>query len=384
MYLSYVCKTKLSWAVVCLLILTAGSKAALGQASFQGIGDLSGGIFKSESFDVSDNSTVVGLSYGSAWKAFSWSLETDIVDLGAGSFSLAYAISSDGSVIAGRYRSLTVNGYEAFRWSQNSGIVGMGFLPGDESSSAAWGVSGDGNTIVGNSGVSSGKQAFRWTKEEGMVGIGDLSGGQFSSTAQDASFNGSVIVGQGNSSFGWEAFRWKENTGMVGLGDLPGSGFYSVATSVSDDGLVAIGYSDSSLGREAFRWEKDVISGLGIISDKDFSRALGTNFNGDIVVGSSGNGTLSSPSNEVAFIWDETNGMRLLQDVLTVEYGVDLDGWTLTTASSISQNGLIITGTGIDPYDNTQAWITTIPEPATLSLLALGSAVMLRRRRRSS
>jgi len=63
-------------------------------------------------------------------------------------------------------------------------------------------------------------------------------------------------------------------------------------------------------------------------------------------------------------------------------------GWTLTKACDISEDGLWIGGEGLyDPdglgpinaYD--RLWVMQVPEPATLSLLALGGVAMLRRKR---
>jgi probable HAF family extracellular repeat protein len=44
-------------------------------------------------------------------------------------------------------------------------------------------VSADGSVVVGYGNSDSGFQAFRWTEDAGMVGLGDLPGGPFGSTA---------------------------------------------------------------------------------------------------------------------------------------------------------------------------------------------------------
>ncbi|WP_262382229.1 hypothetical protein [Microcystis aeruginosa] len=68
-------------------------------ASFQGLGDLPGGIFNSQ----------------------------------------AYGVSANGSVVVGRGNS--ANGFEASRWTQETGMVGVGNSP---IMRYAWGVSADG------------------------------------------------------------------------------------------------------------------------------------------------------------------------------------------------------------------------------------------------
>jgi probable HAF family extracellular repeat protein len=57
----------------------------------------------------------------------------------------------------------------------------LGDLPGGEFHSVAIGVSADGSVIVGPSDSASGYEAFRWTSDGGMVGLGDLPGGWFQS-----------------------------------------------------------------------------------------------------------------------------------------------------------------------------------------------------------
>ena len=113
---------------------------------------------------------------------------------------------------------------------------------------------------------------------------------------------------------------------MVGLGDLPGGSFYS--------------------------------------------RAEGVNANGSIIVGSG-----NDDSGQTAIIWDATNGMQRVSDVLTAG-GVDLTGWTLTSAQAISDDGTVIAGNGVST-NGTEAWIATLDLPLTGPPDALQSVVSL-------
>lgn len=121
---------------------------------------------------------------------------------------------------------------------------------------------------------------------------------------------------------------------MVGLGDLPGGDFGSDAHAVSIDGAVVVGGS--------------------VAGENGWS---------------------------AAFVWEEGHGMRSLEYVLANDCGLDLTGWWLMEAMDVSADGTTIVGYGINPDGQTEAWIATIPEPTTLSVLALGGFALLRRRR---
>lgn len=270
--------------------------------------------------------------------------------LGASGESKAYGISGDGAIAVGYTDS--PSGSQAFRWTQATGMVGLGDLPGGFFNSTAYGISQDGSTIVGDSTSGSGQEAFKWTQSGGMVGLGDLPGGLFLSRARAVSADGQVIVGYSVSGSGAEAFRWTKDTGMVGLGDLPGGFFNSGATDVSSDGSVIVGDAKVASGDQAFRWtEKDGMQGLGYLSGGGMSRAQGVSGNGAIVVGVS-----TSSSGGQVFRWTEPTGMKPLKKLLS-DSGVPLAGFTLQNASDISEDGKIITGQGTAPDGSGVSWL---------------------------
>jgi probable HAF family extracellular repeat protein len=98
-------------------------------------------------------------------------------------------------------------------------MIGLGDLLGGTFESVAWGISGDGSTVVGYGNSASGKEAFRFTGVT-MSGLGDLPGGIFSSEARAVSQAGDIIVGQSNSANGNEAFVWTQTGGMQSLVSL--------------------------------------------------------------------------------------------------------------------------------------------------------------------
>jgi len=125
--------------------------------------------------------------------------------------------------------------------------------------------------------------------------------------------------------------RWTAGTGMVSLGDLAGGYVDGAAYDVTPSGSVIVGTSKSEFGDEAF-------------------------------------------------VWDAANGMRSLRDVLINDVGLDLSGWWLSYARGISDDGQSIVGWGINPNGDTEAWVATLPEPTTVSLLVFAGLALIRQR----
>lgn len=142
----------------------------------------------------------------------------------------------------------------------------VGDLPGGGSQTRPYALSADGSTLVGSAVSEQGQEAFRWTVDEGIVGLGDLLGGAFNSTAFDVSGDGFVIVGRGRAmSFSSpsgvdRAFRWTED-GMVQLTTSEPDSSVHTASRVSRDGNSVYGTLTRRTGpgmfeltEESFRW----------------------------------------------------------------------------------------------------------------------------------
>lgn len=347
----------------------------LSNSKFQGLYDLRGGdIYSVPSAVSSDGSVITGISKSvNGDEAFRWTSAGGMVglgDLAGGIFnSWGAAVSSDGRIIAGGGQS--GNGWETIRWTSASGLVGLGDLPGGDFASWAQAISADGSVIVGMSISANGWEAFRWTNATGMVGLGGFAGSTFDSRATGVSADGSVVVGQSNGALGTEAFRWTDASGMVGLGDLAGGNFYSKANAISANGTVVVGYSNSVNGDEAFRWTSaEGMVGLGDFAGGTFaSNASGISSDGALVVGS---GTNASGSQ--AFIWDARRGMQAIATLLT-NAGVDLTGWSLTTATAISADGATVVGYGTH-NGNTEAWVARNFLPPVITSAATASGAV--------
>jgi len=358
-------KKKIYLFVLCLAALCWSGTAEA--ASFKGLGDLPGGVFESR----------------------------------------ADAISADGKVVVGRSDS---GGHEAFRWTDSDGMVGLGYLPGDNESGAQ-GVSSDGSVVVGYSSTntSTTDMPFRWTVTGGMSGLAPPSYVVHGS-ANDVSSDGSVVVGGylgDESKPASYAFRWTQKGGMVDIALEAGAGAVSAdgsvvvgtqvfaiclpfrwtvtggsevldgfseygnsdAADVSANGVYIVGssYNEGLDMAKAYRWtEADGVELLGDLpGGADNSRAWAVSYDGSVIVG-----TVDVPglSGDRAFIWDPGNGMRLLANVLTDVHGIDLDGWTLTAATSISDDGKTIVGYGTNPYGNLEAWMANLEPDCPLEL----------------
>ncbi len=332
------------------------------------------------------------------------------------SWTVATAVSADGSAVVGYcYRG---GDYEAFLWTEETGMTGLGHLQDDYSK--AWGVSGDGSVVVG----ASDGHAFRWTEEDGMVQLADLTGGLNNGKAAGISSDGSTTVGYGYSGNIHEAvcwgsddtpialgsgrwgegsaasadgsvvvgaatdetprtrsFRWTEEDGFSYLDDAGEGIGWNVANDVSSDGTVIVGAmvtNASPYSREAYRWTEDGWLGLGDFEGSDCdSWAKGVSGDGSVIVGY---GTTSE--GKQAFYWTEDGGMQLLRDVAAAQ-GVDVVGWNPTTATAISDDGLTIV--------DSRGWLlqldpAPVPEPHALaiwgSLGILGGGLGAFRRRK--
>ncbi len=361
--------------------------AANAQATFTPLGDMPGGVFSSTARGISPDGLVVvgGGRPSNGHEAFRWTANMGMVGLGdlpggIVSDSIAIATSGDGTVVVGA--GGTQRGFEAIRWTATDGMVGLGYLGG--SWSVANGVSIDGSVVVGFSNQENDPfyMAFQWTANSGMAALGDLPGGQVSSTANDVSADGLVVVGESATgaanAFGREAFRWTEASGMVSLGDL---GFGSDAFGTSADGSVVVGYAGSvNNGSEAFRWTADSgMVGLGDFPGGRFSSiAFDVSNDGSVVVGA---GEVSGRTE--AFYWTEARGMVSLRELLVGEGASNLAGWSLLSAADISADGLTIVGYGLNPAGNEEAWVARIPESGTWVLAAVagvGALLVLARR----
>jgi probable HAF family extracellular repeat protein len=357
-------------SVVAAVGLSAGP--VLAQPAFHTLGFLDptlGG--PSIAYAISaDGLVVVGMSNSSdGFQAFRWTLEGGMV--GLGSFpnpvgfpsSQALAVSADGSVIggaSGRPNSLNEDG-SPFRWTQATGLIYLGSLGGTEGGET-FGVSPDGSILVGFASSSDfNYDAFKWTVVGGIVALPRLAN-QVQGKAIALSADGSQIVGSIalGSPTNPKPARWS-SAGPALLPSLNASTI-GAALAVTPDGATIVG---QSAGR-AVRWTEAGIENLGLLpggSAATTYSAAAVSANGSVIVGlgdfnaTQGTGT--------AIIWDAAHGVRELDQVLTQDFGLDLRGFHCFWARAISADGLVIAGYGFGLLGDQEAFVADLHSGVT-------------------
>ncbi len=158
------------------------------------------------------------------------------------SITTARDVSADAGTIVGAYSHGST--YEAYVWT-DAGIQLLGVLPGS-TNSQAFAVSDDGSVVAGGSG-----RAFVWTFETGMIDLGAY--GEYSESAVAAmSPDGSVAVGYARdpSSRVEIALMWRDGVRQPPLVDIPNV-YDSTARGTNRDGSVVVGQYDANY---AFVW----------------------------------------------------------------------------------------------------------------------------------
>ncbi|MEX0641189.1 MAG: dockerin type I domain-containing protein [Pirellulales bacterium] len=281
----------------------------------------------------------------------------------------------------------------AFLWDPASGMRNLGDLPRGEDYSYAWDINNAGQVVGGSvvEGCSAPEDhtkfhAFAWDVSQGMRDLNSIATGAETLIAGRGINDLGQIVGLGqftpdpfdSSGFHWDpatndavhAFdgqAWDINNGglVVGHGELPHC--CSAVTWTSDEGVVTL---DASGGAEAVNNLGDVVGwqggraimwrqngekvDLGSFPDGAAPTPYGINDHGIVVGGHNPFGPNPRP-----FIWDETDGLRNLNDLID-----PASGWTLTRAQGINNSGQIV-GQGIGPNGYPEAFVLTPLESPT-------------------
>jgi uncharacterized membrane protein len=350
-----------------LVVIAAGTTPAFADVCILELGHLPGAPYGYPRGISADGSTVVG---SCADEAFRWTQGTGMVGLGYltedAYQSGANAVSADGSVVVGY--SATPFRSDSFLWTAASGMRSLAPNPEDHPGEAR-AITPDGSVVVGSSGVS----AFRWTQAGGMVSLGNLPGAT-SSSASAVSADGLVIAGGSVlPDLAYAAWRWTQSGGFESLGLLP-DGTNAQVVDVSADGSTILGWGNNgSTYVEPFLWTaNEGMIGLGV-----FAIPWAISGDGATVVGQ-----YFSGSTNAAFIWDQVHGARSAKTVFQHDYGLELTGWNLTSVEAMNPDGTAFAGVGLNPAGERTTWLVTVPEPAAASLLILGALLLAQGRQR--
>lgn len=346
------------------------------------------------------------------------------------------AISHDGTKVVGG-ASNSSNGNYDFLWERGGGITRLPPPSEPYYSATRPTISGDGFTIATNAYLSGESRPFQtrsaslWTKDSGYrnalssedlpnniyimdssytgmfhVGyesqldsssnvvnkavritngqveyLGALNAANPESRSFGISSDGQIVVGRSiNQDNNLEAFVWTPQTGQIGLGVLEGFLGSSAFTVSSDGNLIAGALYDTNypIYEQAFFWSQE--DGMIHIPTPD-------GFNGLEAFAISDNGTVFGAaivihdSRDRAFLWDQTNGLQYLHEILEAN-DIDLLGWQLMGITDVTPDGKTLVGYGQTPDGRIDAFIATIPEPlAALWLLPLGLIALVCYRR---
>lgn len=351
------------FALAALGAITACTPSALAAGTFYGVGDLPGGPVSSRITDLSgDGRFVIGHS---------------ATEAGQG--------TSVGSL---------------FRWSAAGGMEDQGF-----------GVLG--LTVGGIRGPSISHDG---TRASGMFdlfgGFRHVFGGETrplpdSLLVGDMNSSGTVMVGSPRVNADYFT-RWRATNGFAveRITLRPGSQF-TYATGVSEDGTSASIYVEENGGGATYLWREGQ-QPLLVYSVSSGNPTVAENFelsaDGEMIIGRTWRWTLDAGITDLtsvitphsiapdsrtilgqrsnrATILTADNQILDVADHLAQQHGFNLSGWQLRDIVAMSDDGTVWAGNGINPQGFREGWVAVIPEPSSLSLLALAMAISTRRRR---
>ncbi|MBX3364962.1 MAG: hypothetical protein KF866_09375 [Phycisphaeraceae bacterium] len=364
-------------AAACLCALAG---LAHGQtAQVIAIGSVPGGFDFSQAWGVSrDGSTVIGITNGDLngivdYYGFRASIDGTVELIPSIVSRDIRGVSGDAGVLAGiafKERPNDPGEYDltGWYWTADGGVVDL-WSPILNWGSTANAVSRDGSAVVGmtdffiNFGAGfEFSDAYVWRESTGVVKLPHLFD-MFRAEAFGVSANGSVIVGYEQNMeeerfpVVWEAANGNAIRQLFVTEEELGS---SLALVVSDNGAYAAGFSLMAMDIFGYREDLvmwDVATGAPTVlgqTPPGFYSAIpaAISDDGQMIVGTYNRFFFfDNPEGEI-FVWRQGEGVRLLKNILTDDYGVDLTGWQLLAAHGMSEDGKTIVGHGLDPHGN--------------------------------
>lgn len=250
-----------------------------------------------------------------------------------GSYTSAFGISGDGGTIVGA--SHTASGLRPFYWTQATGFTALD-IGSSATSAMATEVSTDGSSISGFAMVSGVEQAFYWQLGDSEIRLLGTLGGAYSYT-NAISGDGTTVVGQSTTlsvTVTTHGFVWQSATGMIDVGVLDG-GAISYATHVSNDGAAVGVLSETGSGWHAARWTEAGLEDLGTLGGT-YSELRAMDDDGNVIVGIS---STDAGINQ-AFRW--TAGTSSDSGTMV---SLHSSAFIASDANDVSSDGSVVVGT---------------------------------------
>ena len=327
--------------------------------------------------DISaDGSVVVGNTINdSLYQQGRWTSDTGFVLLGRatgpvfGTGAGAPQVSYDGTRVSSTITGANDAYITAGIWTEGQGWqeVFPPLLPSqmllDSSYGSAWALSGDGSTLAGlywrdrQTFGGGSAHAFSWNETDGPTGLGGSMTAD-SSRANGVNEDGSVVVGWERIDPGqWQPAVWVAGNKTI----LANTHISCEARAVNDDGTIVVGwsYDPANAMRVAAKWVWDGNAWneelLGILPNTPigplggWSYATAISGDGSVILGTNrfiDNGPFST---QTGFIWTQATGMVDVLDLLD-DNGIELpDGFQIDGLTAVTPDGSKIVGFGSYP-----------------------------------
>jgi probable HAF family extracellular repeat protein len=180
---------------------------------------------------VSADGTAIALNGPGGAGVLRWGQPRLVLDTRPGDVTTATAISADGGTIVGYLDGRSGTLRQAFRWTAQTGLVGLGPLGTELPNNKATGVSAGGFVVVGTSIASAASSSFIWDAAHGMrdlvtvlaqdFGLGEAMRGWSAVEVYGISPDGRTLVGEGYSPRGVEG--WVVHLGYACYANCDGS-----------------------------------------------------------------------------------------------------------------------------------------------------------------
>ena len=349
--------------VVCLLFATIGLQEVEAQFFLLNPGD---GLVN----DVSNNGVAVGSFLNNDGQYFSWEIgvggKVNIGGVPAGNGVGGQAkISNDGMFACGTDFNAGSGFHELSRYDfvtqQWTPLGGLGGSSGSEISSG-WGISGDGQSVVGLAWINAGQtHAVRWNN--GAVDdLGSTVAGN-SSRANCTNEDGSVVAGWQDGA-GRQGAVWVDGVQEL-ITDLDGFPAQE-ASAVSDDGRYVVGFGIGDFFGVGNAYRYDVqndtylpLDNLPVGGERNMAGS-GITADGQTVVG--GTWPFGAPASfGNGYVWQAGKGTMSVEEYLIAKGVKGLpDGFNYNFVSAISPNGQWLVGWGGTGFAANRSWAVRI------------------------